>query len=325
MKFKKLVVLDNVLTLPGQRERLEACADEVVYYGNKSDSIDETVTRLSSANACVPCWTELPREVFEKCSQLEYVGFWGHWYHHRIDAEVAREHGVTIDRVPDYGTDAVAELVFAGILERARSLTKSNKKAKRGSYDYEYIKRGKKDEFPQTWLLKGKTIGIVGLGRIGQEVAKKALYGFDMNALYNSRSRKSGWEEKGVEYRELDDLMRESDIVTVHVGHECEEILVTKERLSLMRDGALFVNTSIGNVVDETALITELRSGRFSAFLDVYQGLPPRKELKDLPNVLFTYRDGWYTQESLRIKGDSLVANMEEYLKRQEPNPSLRL
>ncbi|MDP2925341.1 MAG: 2-hydroxyacid dehydrogenase [Nanoarchaeota archaeon] len=316
MKFKKLVVLDNILLSNEQRSRLESCSEEIIYYWSKSKSSSETIQRLSGADSCVSCWTELPREVFEKCPQLAYIGFWGHWFHHRIDAQAAQEHNVVIDKVPDYATDAVSEIVFAGILERARFLSKSYQDVRKGSFDYEYIKIGEERELPKTWLLKGKTLGIIGLGRIGKEVAKKGLYGFGMNVVYYSRTRNSEWENKGIRYKELDDLLRESDVISVHVGHDCEKELITRERIKLLKNGSLFVNTSVGSVVDEIALIDELKTGRISTFLDVYHKLPPRKELKDLPNVLLTYRKGWFTQESLRLKGDKLIENIEKYLSR---------
>lgn len=231
MKFKKLVVLDNILLSNEQRSRLESCSEEIIYYWSKSKSSSETIQKLSGANSCISCWTELPREVFEKCPQLVYIGFWGHWFHHRIDVQAAQEHNVVIDKVPDYATDSVAELVFAGILERARLISQSYQDTRKGSYDYEYIKTGKNKEFPATWLLKGKTLGIIGFGRIGQEVARKAKLGFGMNVIYNSRTRSEEWERQGVNFHTIDDLMKQSDVVSVHVGHECQEELITKERL----------------------------------------------------------------------------------------------
>ena len=82
-----------------------------------------------------------------------------------------------------------------------------------------------------------------------------------------------------------------------------------------MKIGALFVNTSVGNAVDQSALINILREGKIKAFLDVYKEFPPKKELKNLPNVLFTYRLGWFTNESLKKKGEKLISNIEHYLR----------
>ena len=132
----------------------------------------------------------------------------------------------------------------------------------------------------------GSTLGIVGLGRIGTAVARRAR-SFDMRVLYTQRT--VGNTDLG-EYRELDDLLRSSDVVTIHAPRTPEtEGLLDARRLGLLRDGASLVNTARGEIVDEDALVRELVSGRISAGLDVFAHepqVPP--ELLPLPNVVLT-------------------------------------
>jgi glyoxylate reductase len=151
-------------------------------------------------------------------------------------------------------------------------------------------------------------LGIVGLGRIGSAVAKRAR-GFDMRVVFHRRTRS---DDPG--YRELDDLLRESDIVSLHMPLSAETTgLISRERLALLRDGATLVNTARGAVVDEEALIDELVSGRITAGLDVFANEPQAPEaLRGLPNVVLTPHIASATVETraamTRIVVDNVLA-----------------
>jgi glyoxylate reductase len=156
----------------------------------------------------------------------------------------------------------------------------------------------------------GSTLGIVGLGRIGSAVARRAR-GFDLRILY---TRRHPVETELGEFRELDDLLAEADIVTVHVPLTPEtECLLDARRLALLRDGTCLVNTARGEIVDEPALVAELVSGRIRAGLDVFANephVPP--ELLDLPNVVLTPHLGSATRRTreamTRLVVDNLLA-----------------
>jgi glyoxylate reductase len=156
--------------------------------------------------------------------------------------------------------------------------------------------------------LSGATLGIVGLGRIGAAVAKRAL-AFDMRVLFHRRSRT---DDPG--YRELDDLLREADVVSLHTPLTAEtKGLISRERLALIRDGATLVNTARGAIIDEDALVTELVAGRISAGLDVFVHEPEVPEaLLTLPNVVLTPHIGSATVETraamTRIVVDNVLA-----------------
>ncbi|HEY8629581.1 MAG TPA: NAD(P)-dependent oxidoreductase, partial [Gaiellaceae bacterium] len=159
--------------------------------------------------------------------------------------------------------------------------------------------------------VSGATIGIVGLGRIGQAVARRAR-GFDLRILYAQRHDSEVAADLGAERRELDELLAEADIVTLHVPltDETREVIDAR-RLALLRDGACLVNTSRGAIVEERALVHELVSGRICAGLDVYAdepNVPP--ELLDLPNVVLTPHVGSATGQAREAMTRVLVDNI---------------
>ena len=158
--------------------------------------------------------------------------------------------------------------------------------------------------------LTGSTLGIVGLGRIGQAVARRAQ-GFELRVLYTQRTR---IETDLAEYRELDALLAESDVVSIHTPLTPETSgLIDARRLALLRDGASLVNTARGEIVDEAALVAELVSGRLRAGLDVFAHEPHvPAELLSLPNVVLTPHLGSGTRQTreamTRIVVDNVLA-----------------
>ena len=345
-KFNRLVVLDRIILLEEQWKRLRCYAIEVVEFSGLNPhellrklheemeedpkpmcwtqlaveqvTNEELKRRLSGADAVITCWTNIPDDVLRANPQIRYIGFWTNLAAHRINLNLAREMGIYVTYIPDYGTDSVAEMTFCGMLAIARKLLRSHHDTLRGSWPYELIKTGKYvprvDQIPQR-LLKGKLLGIVGFGRIGKRVAEIAL-AFQMRVQYWSRHRHPDWEARGVSYVELDELFSTSDIVSIHLSPYAPEKIISADLLHRLKDGAIFINTSAGRLVDQEALLDELKRGRIYAYLDVYEGLPPRKVLKQLNTYdnIFTYRSGWYTQEAITYKGEALLKNIEDFL-----------
>jgi glyoxylate reductase len=162
--------------------------------------------------------------------------------------------------------------------------------------------------------LTGATVGIVGLGRIGSAVARRAR-GFDLRVLYTQRREV---DTELAEFRSLDHLLQESDVVTIHAPRTAEtEGLIDARRLALLRDGATLVNTARGEIVDETALVQELVSGRLSAGLDVFAHephVPP--DLLELPNVVLTPHIGSATVETREAMTRLVVDNILAFERR---------
>lgn len=344
--FRRLVILDPIVLLKQQHDKLRALSSEVVQFSGLNpdemlralhDQMDakstpmcwtqlarEEVTReelnrrIAGADAVIACWTSIPDEVLMTNSQLRYIGFWTNMARHRLNFDLARQRGIHVTSIPDYGTDSVAEITIAGMLSVSRRLMASAKDTERGRWPYELLKTGAHvptiAEIPQR-MLRDKTLGIVGFGRIGQRVAEIAL-AFRMQVQYFSRHRYPKWEAKGVQFTELKRLFKSSDIVSVHLSPYAPEKIINAELLGCLKDKAIFVNTSAGRLVDQEALLREVEQHRIYAYLDVYEGLPPRQHLKkiSLQENLFTYRMGWFTQEAITYKGETLLRRIEEFL-----------
>jgi glyoxylate reductase len=224
-----------------------------------------------------------------------------------IDTAACARRGVAVTNTPGVLDAAVADLTLALILAVRRRVVEADS----------YVRQRRwTEDWAQPYLvgddLDGATLGIVGFGRIGQEVARRARP-FGLRLLYSQRNRLELPGEK-VEYRQLDDLFREADIVTLHVPLTPETRgLVDARRLSLLRDGAALVNTARGAVVDEAALVAELASGRIRAALDVFTDEPGAPAaLLELPNVVLTPHVGsatTATREAMtRLVVDNLLA-----------------
>jgi glyoxylate reductase len=227
-----------------------------------------------------------------------------------VDVEACRRRGVAVTNTPGVTSAATADLAFGLILAVRRRIVPGDAFVRSGRWG-----SGWADEPLKGDEVAGSTIGIVGLGRIGTAVAQRAR-GFEMHVLY-TRSR----ADRDPAYRPLDDLLAESDVVSLHVPLTDEtQDLIDGERLALMRDGRCLINTARGPIVDEPALVAELVSGRLQAGLDVFAHEPkvPR-ELFDLPNVVMTPHLGTATQATREAMTRVLVDNLLAVERGSEP------
>jgi len=252
----------------------------------------EHVEGLLAANEPVPL-DLLPR--------LRVVANYGVGYD-RVDVAACAARGVVVTNTPGVLDDATADLAFALVLAARRQVVEGDRFVRSGGWSGSWSEGSLAEE------VTGSTLGIVGLGRIGSAVARRAR-GFDMRVLYTRRLRAGS--DLG-EFRELDALLAESDIVTIHAPLTEETAgLVDARRLALLRDGACLVNTARGEIVDEEALVRELVSGRIRAGLDVFAHEPevPR-ELLDLPNVVLTPHLGSATRQTREAMTRLAVDNL---------------
>ena len=222
-----------------------------------------------------------------------------------VDITACRARGVVVTNTPGVLDAATADLAFALMLATRRRLVEGDVLIRSGGWNTHWSANPNLGRD-----MSGATLGIVGLGRIGSAVARRAR-AFEMRVLYHQRTRV---ESADAEYRELDDLLKESDVVSLHAPlTPATTGLISRERLALLRDGATLVNTSRGAVVDEAALVDELVSGRISAGLDVFAHEPHVPEaLRGLPNVVLTPHIGSATVETraamTRIVVDNVLA-----------------
>lgn len=247
-----------------------------------------------------------------------------------VDIPAATQRGIPVTGVPNTLAEITGEFTFVLLVSTAWRIPEADRFLREGQWA-----QNQSEAFLGTRLF-GKTLGIVGFGRVGAGVARRCR-GLDMNLLYTKRSRLSTEEEAeyGVEYRELDDLLRESDFVVLAPILTAEtKGLISREKLALMKPEAILINTSRGPVVDEEALEEALSQGRLrGAGLDVYEreipepGYGPSSGLLGLPNVVLTPHIGTAARETRAEMADRTVDNIEAFLAGERPpdvlNPEL--
>jgi glyoxylate reductase len=223
----------------------------------------------------------------------------------RLGIEGLRSRGVAISNTPGVLDAATADLTFALILAARRRVVEGDQRVRGGEWTGSWADGLLAEE------ITGSTLGIIGLGRIGRAVARRAQ-GFELRVLYTQRTRID--TELG-EYRVLDDLLAEADIVSIHAPRTPEtEGLLDAHRLSLLKDGAVLVNTARGEIVDEEALVAELVSGRIRAGVDVFAHEPHvPKDLLPLPNVVLTPHLGSGTRQTREAMTRLVVENIRAF------------
>lgn len=258
--------------------------------------------------------TPFPRSVLQKLPALKLLCTRSVGYDH-IDVAMCREQDITVCNVPDYGSHVIAEHVFALLLSTLRHIREGEERVESGTFDYHGL-RG--------IALKGKTIGILGTGKIGRCVARIA-YGFDMHILATDLCRTLALEEEfGVRYVPFPELLRESDILTLHLpATDGTRHLLQRATFSQMKDGAILVNTARGALIDSGPLLEALGSGKIRyALLDVLeheQNFEENRELVRHPNVVTTPHIAFYADDSMRSMFLDCFQSITEWLDGREP------
>lgn len=301
---------------------LEDAGFEVV--GNPSDRLltpAELKEFVKGANGILCLLVDkINREVIDAAGQdLKIISNYGVGYDN-VDVKYAKEKGIMVANTPsELSSRAVAEFTVGMIFSVLKRIVEGDKFARGGNIG------GWKPEIFLGQNLEGKTLGIVGLGNIGCLVAK-ICRAFDLRVVYNKRTRDCAMEEKyHLEYMSLENLLRESDIVSLHVPLTPETFhLINSRTLELMKDDGFLINTSRGAVVDEAALVEYLRKGKLAgAALDVYEYEPEiNPELCGMPNVILTPHIASSTQEVRDEMAIMAAKNIVEALCGRTP-PSL--
>lgn len=267
-----------------------------VILGEKLKAFDALVIRSA---------TKVTKEVLEKASggKLKLIIRAGVGIDN-IDIYSAHEQGITVKNTPNASSDSVAELALAHMFAVARFIGTSNYTMRNGEWNkkkYEGIE------------ISGKTLGIIGMGRIGKSLANKAT-ALGMNVIYNDVFGKQ--DDVKYEFLELNDLLRKSDFISLHVPYDKENgTLIRKEELNLMKDGAYIINCARGKVVDEEALLEALDSGKIAgAGIDVFEVEPNTNEiLVNHPRVSCTPHIGASTMEAQDRIGEEVVSVIKDF------------
>lgn len=281
---------------------------EVVYYPTSADN--EVIGRVKDADAIICNKTIISRAVMESAPKLSYIGVLATGYNN-IDTECAKERGITVCNAGSYSTQAVAQHVFSFILNHYNKIADYNKFVSEGGWK-------KSPTFSAfvypSFELAGKTIGIIGYGNIGREVAKIAN-AFSMNVLVYTRTPKN---DPSVRFTDLDTLVSNSDIVTVHCPlNAASKEMFNKQLFEKFKDGAYFINTSRGPVVNERALFDALECEKLSgAAVDVLEVEPMKNDciLFGAKNITVSPHIAWAPFETRRRLIDITVNNLSSYL-----------
>ena len=261
-----------------------------IYDYTKYNQIAE---RIKDAEIILCNKSIMNRMTLKDAKNVKYIGLFATGYNN-VDIEYTNERNITVCNAGSYSTNAVAQHVFALILEHYNKVGEYNKFVKDGGW----IHSEKFSPFKPMKEMDGRTLGSVGYGSIGKKVAKIAQ-AFDMKVLAYNRSPK---KDEGVRFVEMDELLEKSDIVSIHCPlNRDSEKMCNKDFFSKMKDGALFINTSRGGVVDEPALIEAVKSGKLSgAGLDVVAVEPMEKhyDILDIDNIIITPHSAWAPVET---------------------------
>ena len=302
----KIVVLDGYTENPGDLSwaGLEALGDVTVY---DHTPFDQTIARIGGAEIILTNKTPITAEVIAACPALKYVGVLATGYN-VVDVEAAKARGIVVTNIPTYGTQAVAQFVFALLLEICHHVAHHNQAVQEGRWsngrdfcfwDYPLIE------------LAGKTMGIIGYGRIGRATAAIAK-AFGMQVLaYDAYA-------EGPELTTLEEVLAGSDVISLHCPLSRENTgMINAATIAQMKDGVILINTSRGPLVNEADLRAALLSGKVAAAaVDVVSTEPIRMDnpLLGLENCFITPHIAWANKESRQRLMDVAVSNLASWL-----------
>lgn len=316
----EIVVLDGYTENPGDLSwaPLEKLGELTVYDRTPIGDMTEIIRRIGRAEIAVTNKTPITREVLERCADLRCICVLATGYN-VVDCSAAKERGIPVCNVPAYGTAAVGQFAIAMLLEICHRVAHHNRTVHEGKWssnlDWCYW------DTPQIEL-DGKTMGIIGFGRIGQQTGRiaKAL---GMNILAFSRHESAPGREIA-KYVELDELLTRSDVIALHCPLLPEtEGIINRETIARMKNGVIIVNNSRGPLIVEQDLADALHSGKvYAAGLDVVSTEPIRADnpLLTAPNCIITPHISWASRESRQRIMDCTAENISAFILNEPMN-----
>lgn len=312
-----IVVLDGYTANPNDLswEPLEAFGKLTIY---DRTSADELIKRAQNADIILTNKCRLKKEELKQLPKLKYIGVLATGYNN-IDTEYAHKHEIVVSNIPSYSTESVVQMTFAHIFNITNQISHYASEVRAGQWsqnpDFCYWNTPLQE-------LAGRTLGIIGLGNIGMRVAQVAhCLGMDVFAL---TSKEKDLLPTGVQKTTLEGLLGVADILTLHCPLSPDTYhLINEERLAMMREGAILINTSRGALVDENAVANALESGRLQAYgADVMSKEPP---LADNPllrqaHAHLTPHIAWATLEARQRLIKTGIENVKAFVEGQPQN-----
>lgn len=250
------------------------------------------VDNILDADGILVQYAQITADVMDRAPRLRAIGRYGVGVD-TVDIAAATERGIAVTNVPDYGTDAVSDHAIGLAVSLARGIPRLDREIRQGNYDVSLAK--------PLFGFQGRVFGVLGLGRIGTATARKAaglgyrVIGYDFGAT-------PGGQENGIETVSFEELLRQSQVLSVHVPLTDETRgLIGAEELATMRDDAVIINTARGGIIDTDALVEALRDGAIlGAGIDCHdqEPLPATHPIAALDNVVLTPHAAWYTEQS---------------------------
>ncbi len=310
----KIVFLDGYTLNPGDLDYsvLSEFGETEIY---ERTSPEETDARLRGAQVVLPCGAPLSSQNILSCPTIKFIGVLATGYE-QIALQTASERGIPVCNIPTYGTEAVAQLAIAQLLAIANGVERRNQIVRKGNWgwktDPEYLKKtGRLIE------LAGKTMGIIGFGQIGRQVAAIAT-ALHMNVIYCNRHDRDFPDLPLCRRVSFDELLAASDVISLHLSSmDAKTPLIGRETIARMKNGVIFLNTARGSLVDETALREALDSGKiYYAATDVASREPIAADnpLLCAENCLITPHIGWAATETRKRLLFTAVQNLRAYM-----------
>ncbi|KAB7615977.1 D-glycerate dehydrogenase [Amylibacter sp. SFDW26] len=275
---------------------------------------------FSRFDAILPTVTDkITDEAFQLSNPTtKIVGNFGVGYSH-INTDAAKAANIMVTNTPDVLSDCTADLTLTLMLMAARRAGEGERELRQGQW------RGWQPTHLLGTRMTGKTLGIIGFGRIGQEVAKRAHYGFGMKVVFYNRSAinpEITIKTNAMQVSSVDELLKRSDFVSLHCpGGDGNKHMIGREQLELMKNDAFLINTARGEVIDEPALVDALKSNKIAgAGLDVFDGEPNiSKEFFDCENAVLLPHLGSATRETREAMGFRVLDNLSDFFAGREP------
>lgn len=290
---------------------IKKAGHEFVYFDEKTTDVNELAERSKDLDIVMIANNPYPKEAFENAADLKLINVAFTGFDH-VDVAYANERDIKIANAAGYSNTAVSELVIGLVLDVYRQISRGDKEIRTPEFAGPF----------QGQEIKGKTVGIIGTGNIGLQTAR-LFKAFGANIIAHSRTEKEEAKELGIEYVSLDELMAESDIVSVHLPQNEETIgMISREKLELMKDTAILINCARGPIIDNDALADLLNEEKIAgAGIDVFDMEPPIPAdyaLLSAKNAILTPHVAYLTDEAMEIRANIAFANTMAFL---EGNP----
>ena len=304
----KISLIDPLLVddkiIESHKEKIEKLGHEFQYFKKSASDDEKIIERLKDSDVAIITNNKFSKNVIENTNlKLIDVAFTG--FNH-VDIEACNEKNIIVENASGYSDDSVAELVLGLTISLMR---KFNENRKNMYEDESFNLIGQ--------IIKGKTVGIVGTGKIGIRVIE-LFKAFGANILAYSRSEKDEVKNLGAKYVSLDELLKNSDIVTIHLPQNKETCgFIGKNELDLMKDKAILINCARGPIVDNDYLAKLLNEDKLRAGIDVFDMEPPIDKnypLRNAKNTVLTNHVGFLTQEAMDIRCEIVFDNLYEFL-----------